>query len=62
MIYFYLKYYNAPVTDVSMPVKRIKFYIFSVVLVHLFTEKISELEFTTKSTLPIYSCNDLQPV
>ena len=26
MIYFYLKYYNAPGTDVSMPVKRIKFY------------------------------------
>ena len=25
MIYFYLKYYNAPGTDVSMPVKRVKF-------------------------------------
>ena len=26
MIYFYLKYYNAPGTDVYMPVKRVKFY------------------------------------
>ena len=25
MIYFYLKYYNAPGTDVCMPVKIIKF-------------------------------------
>ena len=25
MIYFYLKYYNAPGTDVSMPVKKVKF-------------------------------------
>ena len=25
IIYFYLKYYNAPGTDVSMPVKRVKF-------------------------------------
>ena len=25
MIYFYLNYYNVPGTDVSMPVKRVKF-------------------------------------